>query len=162
MAAIKDVVEHCHAVVKWEDGKDSPITGAPPCIKQLVDIGQIKDHGTKLRAKISQMIMSELKDYLENKGIGGGELTEAKVKEMIDTAAKKFVGALDTKLNHIAKSINTFTSISNVQLDVNNIHKSIQLNDLKKLSSYHVHLFEGKLTWLSDDFEFSNGTAWDC
>eukprot|EP00957_Ditylum_brightwellii_P048099 3651543-Ditylum_brightwellii.AAC.1 len=32
--------------------------------------------------------MSELKDYLENTGIGSGELTEAQVKEMIDTAAK--------------------------------------------------------------------------
>eukprot|EP00957_Ditylum_brightwellii_P110738 8445461-Ditylum_brightwellii.AAC.1 len=69
--------------------------------------------------------MSELKDYLENKGIGGGELTEARVKEMIDTAAKKFDGALDTKLNHLAKSINKFTGISNVQLDVDNVHKNI-------------------------------------
>eukprot|EP00957_Ditylum_brightwellii_P124378 9479867-Ditylum_brightwellii.AAC.1 len=62
---------------------DSPITG-------------IKDHGIKLPVEIAQMVMLELKDYLENKGIGGGELREAQVMEMIDTAANKFVGALDT------------------------------------------------------------------
>eukprot|EP00957_Ditylum_brightwellii_P144235 10989546-Ditylum_brightwellii.AAC.1 len=64
MAAIKDLVEHCHVVVAWEDGMDSLITG-------------IKDHGMRLPAEIMQMIMSELKSYLENKGIGGGELIEA-------------------------------------------------------------------------------------
>eukprot|EP00957_Ditylum_brightwellii_P105859 8073076-Ditylum_brightwellii.AAC.1 len=90
MAAIKDVVDHCYVVVTWEDGMDSPISGVPPHIKQLVDIRQIKDHGMKLTAEITQMIMSDLNNYLKNKGIGGGELTEAQVKEMIDTAAKKF------------------------------------------------------------------------
>eukprot|EP00957_Ditylum_brightwellii_P168391 12817870-Ditylum_brightwellii.AAC.1 len=141
---------------------DRPITGVPPHIKQLVDIGQIKGHGMKLSAEITQMIMSELKDYLENKRIGGGELTEAQVKEMIDTAVKNFVGALDTKLNHLAKSIDKFTGISNVQLDVDNIHKNIPSNDLKKLATYHVHLHDSKFTWLPDDFELPSDTAWDC
>eukprot|EP00957_Ditylum_brightwellii_P077798 5912281-Ditylum_brightwellii.AAC.1 len=71
MAAIKGVVEHCYVVGAREDGMDSPITEIPPHIKQLVDIGQIKDHGMKLPAEITQMIMLELKDYLEYKGIGG-------------------------------------------------------------------------------------------
>eukprot|EP00957_Ditylum_brightwellii_P083147 6321936-Ditylum_brightwellii.AAC.1 len=60
---------------------DSPITGVPPHIKQLVDIWQIKDHEMKLPAEITPMIMSEFKDYFKDKGIGGGELTEAQVKE---------------------------------------------------------------------------------
>eukprot|EP00957_Ditylum_brightwellii_P088816 6763626-Ditylum_brightwellii.AAC.1 len=106
--------------------------------------------------------MSELKDYLENKGIGVGELTKARVKEMIDTATKKLVGALDTKLNHLAKSIDKFTDISNAQLDVDNVHKNIQSNDLKKFASYPVHLCDGKFTWLPDDFEFPSSIAWDC
>eukprot|EP00957_Ditylum_brightwellii_P076198 5792177-Ditylum_brightwellii.AAC.1 len=159
MAAIKDVVEHCYVVVAWEDGMNSPITGVPPHTKQLVDIGQIKDYGMKLPAEITQMIMSELKGYLENKGIGGDELTDAQVKEMIDITAKKFVGALDTRLNHLTNSIDKFTGISNVQLDVNNTHKNIQSNGLKKLASYPVHLCDGKFTWLPDDFEFPSGTA---
>eukprot|EP00957_Ditylum_brightwellii_P083641 6357797-Ditylum_brightwellii.AAC.1 len=77
MAAIKDVVGHCCVVVVWEDGMDSPITGVPPHIKQLVDIEQIKDHGMKLPEEITQMVMLELKNYIEIKGIGGGDLTEA-------------------------------------------------------------------------------------
>eukprot|EP00957_Ditylum_brightwellii_P127175 9697114-Ditylum_brightwellii.AAC.1 len=76
-----------------------------------------------LPAEITLMILPELKDYLENKGIDGGELIEAQAKEIIDTIAKKCVGALDTKLNHIAKPIDKFTGISSVQLDVDNVHK---------------------------------------
>eukprot|EP00957_Ditylum_brightwellii_P017857 1344752-Ditylum_brightwellii.AAC.1 len=136
MAAIKDVVEHCHVVIMWEDGMDSPITGVPLHIKQLVNIEQIKDHGMKPPAEIIQMVMSGLKGYIENKGIGSGELIVAQVKEMIDTAANKFIDALDMKLDHLAKSIDNFPGISNVQPDVNNVYKSSQSNDLKKLASY--------------------------
>eukprot|EP00957_Ditylum_brightwellii_P042931 3250389-Ditylum_brightwellii.AAC.1 len=67
IAAINDVVEHWHVVIAWEDGMDSPITGVLPHIKQLVGIEQIKDHGMKLPAEITQIIMSELRGYLENK-----------------------------------------------------------------------------------------------
>eukprot|EP00957_Ditylum_brightwellii_P076073 5782369-Ditylum_brightwellii.AAC.1 len=69
----------------WEDGMDSPITRVPPHIKQLVDIELIKDRGMKLPAEITRIVIAELKDYLENKEIGGGELTDACVKEIIDT-----------------------------------------------------------------------------
>eukprot|EP00957_Ditylum_brightwellii_P027506 2079106-Ditylum_brightwellii.AAC.1 len=69
IAAVKDAVEHCHVVITWEDGMDSHITDVPPHIKQLVDIEQTKYHGMKLPAEIAQMVISELKDHLENKGM---------------------------------------------------------------------------------------------
>ena len=120
----------CQVIVAWEDKNESPITSVPPHNKQLVDIKKIKQNTANLLAYITEMVLSQLKDYLETKGIGGLELTDARVKDMIDTTAKTFAATLDKKLHTLSTSIDISMAYKNRQLKICEI-KGKGSNELK-------------------------------
>jgi hypothetical protein len=58
----------------------------PPHIKQLVDLEAIRDSTASLAQSVEKAVMVGITKYFDVWRIGGGEITEARVKEMIASA----------------------------------------------------------------------------
>ena len=54
-----------------------------PHIKSLVDIGSIKEQQSLIVEKVYNKVMEGLKAYFEERAIGGGQLTESQMRNMI-------------------------------------------------------------------------------
>ena len=71
-------------IYAWEDNCN--ITGVPPHIKQLVDLEAIWDSTSSLAESVEKAVLKGVTEYFEVRRIGGGEIAEARVKEMIASA----------------------------------------------------------------------------
>ena len=71
-------------VYAWEDNCN--ITGVPTHIKQLVDLEAIRDSTASLAQSVEKAVMVGITKYFEVRRIGSGDITEARVKEMIACA----------------------------------------------------------------------------
>lgn len=158
------LVEKVKVVRAWES-RDLVITGVPPHIKQIVDLEKLRESSASLPETVTKMVMTDLTIYLESKGIGGGELTEARLKEMIDSTAGACVRNVEKKLDDLKKAFETASGQRNrilldqagEQLVVNNEERNERDRE-----SYPLRMRKGLLTRLPEDFEFPSSTAWDC
>jgi hypothetical protein len=66
-------------VYAWEDNCGT-ITGVPLHIKQLVDLEAIRDSTASLAQSVEKAVMVGITEYFDVWRIGGGEITEARVK----------------------------------------------------------------------------------
>eukprot|EP00978_Attheya_sp_CCMP212_P002963 scaffold6069_cov63-Attheya_sp.AAC.4 len=65
--------------------------------------------------------MEQLKIYLDSRGIGGGELTEARVNEMIKKTAGVFVANVETKLDKLIKAFEKYGGFRNSRLRIDEL-----------------------------------------
>jgi hypothetical protein len=72
-------------VYAWEDNCGT-ITGEPPHIKQLVNLEAIRDDTASLAESVEKAVMVGNTKYVDVRRIGSGDITEARVKEMISSA----------------------------------------------------------------------------
>eukprot|EP00978_Attheya_sp_CCMP212_P006421 scaffold14652_cov75-Attheya_sp.AAC.1 len=82
MNSISGLAEKVKVVRAWES-RDLAITGVPPHIKQIVDLQKLREESSALPQSVTKSVMVELKQYLESRGISGGELTEARVNDRL-------------------------------------------------------------------------------
>jgi hypothetical protein len=68
----------------WET--TNHISGVPPHVKELVDLAEIKDQLGTVVDRIFEKVMQGTKEYFESRRIGGGEITEARLSELIQNA----------------------------------------------------------------------------
>lgn len=59
------------------------LPGIPPHIKSLVDIASIKVEQSKLVQQVFEKVMEGMGKYFEDRQIGGGQLTEARITQLI-------------------------------------------------------------------------------
>jgi hypothetical protein len=52
---------------------------SPPHVKELVDLDALRRESLQVADKVYKKVMTGLKEYLESRGIGSGELTEARI-----------------------------------------------------------------------------------
>jgi hypothetical protein len=71
-------------IYAWED--NCSITRVPPHIKQLVDLEASHESTASLAQSVEKAVMGAIMEYFDVWHIGGGEITEARVKEMIASA----------------------------------------------------------------------------
>ena len=64
------LIPHVKVVRSWETTET--LSGIPPHIKSLVDIGTIKEQQSLIVEKVYNKVMEGLKAYFEERAIGGG------------------------------------------------------------------------------------------
>jgi hypothetical protein len=67
------------------------LTGIPPHVKELVDLHSLKVEQSKLAGTIYDKVMEGMTAYFEVRRIGGGDMTESRMKEMIASACQQNV-----------------------------------------------------------------------
>ncbi|GAX10566.1 hypothetical protein FisN_14Lu064, partial [Fistulifera solaris] len=84
-----NLMEHGLAALKTHKAWDTTnhISGVPPHVKELVDLAEIKDQLGSIAERIFEKVMKGVTDYFETRRIGGGELTEERLMELIQRAS---------------------------------------------------------------------------
>jgi hypothetical protein len=70
------------------------MTGVPSHIKELINLQALRVEQSKLSDTIFTKVMGGLTEYFDTWQIGGGEMTEARIKEMIALACQQNVANL--------------------------------------------------------------------
>ncbi len=102
---MRSVIEKVSVTHAWES-KSSYLSGIPPHVKGLVDLHVHKVEQEKLAGTIYKKVMSGITEYFEAWQLGGGDMTEARIKDMIASACQQnvehLVERLEEKLNSLA------------------------------------------------------------
>ena len=69
----------------WETKKH--ISGVPPHVKELADLAEIKDQLGSIVEKIFEKVMKGTTDFFDSRRIGGGEITEERLMQLIQNAS---------------------------------------------------------------------------
>ena len=104
--------------------------------------------------------LNGLREYFEARQIGGGQMTEARIKEMITEgcrqSAEDLAKRIEVKLDLLAVSFEESSgSVGRVALQRDG---RLQQRETYRLRTNTL----GQLTRLPDDFQFPKGNAFDC
>ena len=151
-------------VRSWETTET--LSGIPPHIKSLVDIGTIKEQQGLIVEKVYNKVMDGLKQFFEERAIGGGQLTEARIKTMInDCMADQFS---DLKNDLAARFTSPPTRQQQTNEPINDeLPPSEQIQDAneraaaREVAEYPLRVRNGVLTRVPNDFEFPKGGVYD-
>jgi hypothetical protein len=88
------------------------VTGVPPHIKELMDLEALRKEQSELTDKYEK-VMNGLRQSFEVRGIGGGKMTEARIREIISEGcrqtAEDLVIKIEEKLDLLARSFDAAT-----------------------------------------------------
>jgi hypothetical protein len=147
-------IEKVKLVHAWES-RELHLTGVPPHVKELVDLDALRRESLEVADKVYEKVMTGLKEYLESRGIGGGELTEARIRDMIASATGKYFERLEKKLDNL-----------NINKDGPNraSHQdTIERDNAQEVERYALRADGlGQLTRIPADFEFSTSNTYNC
>ena len=73
------LVDHVAVTTAWE-AEGLEFSGTPPHIKSLVDIAVIKRKQSNMVEAVFKKVMDGMVEYFDEKEIGGGNLTAARIK----------------------------------------------------------------------------------
>jgi hypothetical protein len=86
-----------------EHGIQYVVTGVPPHIKELMDLEALRKEQSELTDKYEK-VMNGLRQSFEVRGIGGGKMTEARIREIISEGcrqtAEDLVHKIEDKLDY--------------------------------------------------------------
>ena len=88
---------HVRIIHSWETNTE--LTGIPPHLKTLVDIAAIKATQDTIVDRLFERVIMGVKDLLDTRQIGGGELTECRLKDMVEKAVEPQFNELKVTLN---------------------------------------------------------------
>ena len=133
----------------WET-REIQLTGVPPHVKELVDLDALRRESLQVADKVYKKVIGGLKEYLESRGIGGGELTEARIKDMISSATGEYFERLKRKLDLMGRLPGT----------------TIERNDEdgeQEVETYKLWTNGlGQLTRIPANFEFPTSNRYNC
>jgi hypothetical protein len=177
---LAQLAPHITVVSAWDC--QQPMTGIPPHIKSLVDISGIKEEQSKLVEKVTEKVMKEMKGYFETRRIGGGELTEARMREMIDqSVAKSVADTVGNPIEALEKRIDNMQLApagNNIDDDfvgladdvIGNIEEEQQSTTATgdtgpparaTTIKYNAYFHSGAMTRLPKDWRFPTGGLYD-
>jgi hypothetical protein len=99
--------------------------------------------------RVYEKVIGGLKEYLESRGIGGGELTEARIKDMISSATGEYFERLEKKLDSMARLPGT------VERNDEDGEQDVETYELRTNGL-------GQLTRIPADFEFPTSNTYNC
>jgi hypothetical protein len=156
---LQPMIDKVVIVKAWES--TCHLTGVPSHVKELVDLQALRVETSKLADTIFTKVMGGLEEYFYTCRIGGGDLTEARIREMIALASKVNVDSLMERVTETMESLKTaFQDASTgngicpasrrVLTPADAITYEIQTNS------------DGELTRLPSDFQFPKGSSYEC
>ena len=152
---------HVKVVRSWETSE--AMTGIPPHIKSLLDISQIQEQMGLIVEKVYSRVMEGMKSYFEERSIGGGELTEGRIRGMISDS-------LDAQFSNLKKDLDARFAASlkpATNSTTNNTNTAIDLTDARELAEatevekYPLRLRNGMLSRVPSNFEFPKAGVYD-
>jgi hypothetical protein len=161
LAKLSPAVEKLKIVHAWDTHEHHSITGVPPHIKQLVDLEALKVEHSHLCENVCKQLMMELTKYFEVRHIGGGEITEARVTEMIAEACKQNAADLTSRIEEKVDALTRAfeeSSGSGGREEVGQSHaagrNTRQYFPLRATN-------DGRISRLPANFQFPKSTAYD-
>jgi hypothetical protein len=159
---IEAVTDKVKIVKAWESTVHA-ITGVPPHIKELVELVALRKDYAALTDKVYDKVMTGLREYFDVRKIGGGEMTEARVREMIADGCRHnsedLIEQIGAKLDSLAVAFEKSTGGGRLE-----IARNVQPPQQQQQEETYVLRTntQGQITRLPNDFQFPNGNAYDC
>jgi hypothetical protein len=153
---LQPVTDKVIVVRAWESTRH--LTGVPSHIKELVDLKALRVEQSKLSETIFERVMGGLTAYFDTRRIGGGEMTEARIREMIALACKQNVDELVRRVEEKVDSLKTVFE----QSTTGNAGRPTRQDaaDARGTPLRVNHL--GQISRLPNDFQFPSGGMYDC
>jgi hypothetical protein len=112
----------------------------------------------KLLEVIFEKVMLGLAEYFDTRCIGGGEMMEARIREMIAEASKINVDDLVKRMEDKVDSLKTAFQQSTTDGD-----GRVTRQDVSDLATYRLQMnTRGKISRLPSNFQFPKGGCKDC
>jgi len=153
-----ELANHVNMVHSWET--NIALTGIPPHIKLLVDMASIKRTQEHLLEELTARVVAGIENVLDDRQIGGGELTEGRVSAIVNTALQgrfdHLSQALTSRLDAIAATAPAlFQSSVEEQNQTGVIPLDLQTYELRSHGN-------GILSRLPSTYDFPSAGVYDC
>ena len=138
---------HVRIIHSWETNTE--LTGIPLHVKTLVDIAAIKATQETIVERVSERVITGVTDLLDARKIGGGELTECRVNDMIAKAvASQFDSLTSTLIQTLGRGNNPLP------------HRPMErVNNQRPVNEVRMH--GGMFSRLPANYEFPNAGVYD-
>ena len=142
---------HVRIIHSWETNTE--LTGIPPHVKTLVDIAAIKATQDTIVDRLFERVIMGVKDLLDTRQIGGGELTECRLKDMVEKAVEPQFNELKVTLNK------ALLDRGNNPLPPRTL-ESMESFDIRRPVN-EVRMHGGMFSRLPANYEFPNAGVYD-
>lgn len=141
-----------HVKVKHSWETTTELTGIPTHVKTLVDIIAIRETQNTIVERVYDKVMMGVRELLDTRQIGGGELTECRLNEMVVNAVAPRFDALNATLNR-ALLRDQHPAPLRAMESLDSVDSRRAVDD--------VRLNGGLFSRLPPDFEFPRGGVYD-
>jgi hypothetical protein len=143
----------------WESNRH--LMGIPPHVKELVNLHALKVEQSKFAGTIYNKVMEGMTAYFEAGRIGGGNMTEAWMKEMIASVCQANVEHLAQRFEDRLKSLaDTFESYATT----NGRPRTTATTPFQR--TWETYVLQrnplGQLSRLPNDFQFPKSGMYNC
>ena len=145
------LANHVKIVHSWETSTE--LTGIPPHVKTLVDIAAIKATQDTIVDNVFERVIAGVKDLLDTRQIGGGELTECRLNDMVVKAVAPQFDALNATLSRVVERGNPLPLRPPRPLEA---MESVDFGPVDEL-----RMIDGIFTRLPHDYEFPHAGVYD-
>jgi hypothetical protein len=160
LSKLDPAVEKVKIIRAW-DTREYFISGVPPHIKQLVDLEALKEKHSHLCRDVCEQLMTDLAKYFEDRHIGGGEITEARVTAMIAEACNKneheLVTRIEDKIVKLTEAFEKSAGSGGTGRVIAQGHAAGSSTG----KSFPLFANDGRISRLPADFQFPKSTAYD-
>jgi hypothetical protein len=145
---------HTQMVHSWETTK--ALTGISPHIKMMVDMMSVKQQQSEIVEKVFNKVMDGLTGYSDERNIGRGELTEARVNSMVSNFVRDHFSECQTQLQSTLATIGAVTNNGQDQQIEKNVD-GVDTTEDQERATYPLRVPpEGIFSRVPQDFEWPN------
>ena len=158
---MEPVISNILVVKAWESNRH--MTGVPSHVKELVDLQALKVEQSTLAETIFTKVMGGLTDYFDTRRIGSGEMTEARIKELIALACKQNVDELVKRVETTVDGLKTaFKEASFGNADAA-VRQDAEDAVVPQGATYMLRANNrGEISRLPSNFQFPRAGIYDC
>ena len=135
---------------EWAWQTHQLLTGVPTYIRSLVDLAELKNRQKKLVGEVVAQVMAGVTKYFDDRRIGGGEMTEARINDIVGGALKEQFGSFENRLKDQMESL----SENFAKATGNVVPSMVEKSGKKGKPALTLGTLGGKLTRLPKDFQF--------
>ena len=145
----EDLEDAAGSVLAWNTGHS--VTGVPTYIRSLVDLAAMKSRQKELVGEVVRQVMAGVTKYFDDRRIGGGDMTEARINDIVGGALKEQFGSFEIRLEKQVQTLSeNFAKATGNTVPLELVTETTT----KKKTVMTLSAFGGKLLRLPRDFQF--------
>jgi hypothetical protein len=158
---MEPVIDQVTTVKAWESTHH--LTGVPSHVKELVDLQALREEQSKLSDTIFSKVMGGLTEYFDTRRIGSGEMTEARIKELIGAACKQNVEELVSRVETTVNTLKTAFQACSFGDGTPAVRQDAEDTNANNGATYSLRTnSRGEISRLPNDFQFPKAGIYDC